>query len=102
MTNRGLYIEVGRRIRAAREAAGLSQEALSESVGLSRTSITNIEAGGQQMPLHVAVRIAQALDQPIDELLPPPAEPSKKQDRIPADVSPKTAALLHRLAAQGT
>ena len=42
------YAEVGRRVRMAREAAGLTQDALADQVELSRTSVTNIEKGRQK------------------------------------------------------
>ena len=38
---------LGGRIRAARDRAGVKQEQLAQAVGLSRTSITNIERGRQ-------------------------------------------------------
>jgi Zn-dependent peptidase ImmA (M78 family)/transcriptional regulator with XRE-family HTH domain len=36
---------LGRRLRAAREGRGLSQEAVADALGLPRTAITNMEAG---------------------------------------------------------
>jgi transcriptional regulator with XRE-family HTH domain len=65
-----LYKEFGRRLRDLRKAAGLSQLALAERVGLSRTSITNIELGRQHIPLHVLYPLASALGAPPAQLLP--------------------------------
>lgn len=65
-----LYGLIGAQVRAAREAAGLSQEQLAANVGLSRTSITNLEMGRQQTPLHVLYAIADAVGTPLKSLLP--------------------------------
>src|SRR5687767_2795287 len=56
-----LYVEVGRRTRMARLSRGVTQDALAERVGLTRTSITNVEAGKQKLPLHTLFEIAAAL-----------------------------------------
>ncbi|WP_305787839.1 helix-turn-helix domain-containing protein [Symbioplanes lichenis] len=55
------YIEVGKRIRDARNAARITQAELADAVGLTRTSITNLEAGRQRMPLHLFAAIARRL-----------------------------------------
>lgn len=40
--------QIGLRVRALREALGLSQQALAERGGLSRTEITKVEGGHNQ------------------------------------------------------
>jgi transcriptional regulator with XRE-family HTH domain len=57
---RDLYLEFGRRLRRARAGANLTQEELGAKVGLSRTSITNIERGRQHIPLHTLLRLSAA------------------------------------------
>ncbi len=42
----------GARIQQLREALGLTQDDLRKKVGLTRTSIANIEAGRQRILLH--------------------------------------------------
>lgn len=64
------YAEVGRRIRDARDRSGMTQEALSSMVGLSRTSVTNIERGRQKLLLHTLRDIAAALGVAVAQLLP--------------------------------
>jgi transcriptional regulator with XRE-family HTH domain len=64
------YKEVGKNVRTRRTAADLSQSQLAEAVGLTRTSITNLEAGRQQIPLHVLARIAAVLEIWPGDLLP--------------------------------
>jgi len=65
-----IYEEFGRRLRSARKAANLTQEALAERVGLSRTSITNIEKGRQHVSLHMLFSLANAIGIKPLELLP--------------------------------
>lgn len=67
----GLYRAVGRLVRMSRERAGLTQEDLAREVGLTRTSITNIERGRQKLVIHALFAIAQAVGAPAVSLLPP-------------------------------
>lgn len=57
------YEEVGRRIRDARKKRkpALTQDELGKLVGLTRTSITNLEQGRQKCLLHTLFEIAAAL-----------------------------------------
>jgi transcriptional regulator with XRE-family HTH domain len=64
------YAEVGRRVRLARERAGLTQDALAGRVSLSRTSVTNIEKGRQKVLLHTLCSLADALGVAPEVLLP--------------------------------
>jgi transcriptional regulator with XRE-family HTH domain len=73
-TEQQLYRIIGLRIRERRDALELTQAQLAQLVGLSRTSITNIESGRQPAPLHQFVRIATALDIDVHALLPDRAE----------------------------
>jgi len=65
-----LYIEFGRLLREMRIGKKLTQLEVAEKVGLSRTSITNIELGRQQMPLHMLYLIANAVGVDPQILLP--------------------------------
>lgn len=64
--------EFGRLLRMLRTKAGLSQEALAEAAGLSRTSVVNIEAGRQGASLATLYRLADALGCDPARLLPAP------------------------------
>ena len=68
-----LCTEFGARVRAARKEAGLSPKALASLVGLSRSSIANLEAGRQRVPVHVIWNLADALAVPVSKLLPEPS-----------------------------
>jgi transcriptional regulator with XRE-family HTH domain len=84
---RPLYSALGVSIREARSHAGLSQDDLANAVGLSRTSITNLEGGGQFVPLHTLYDIAVALGLRIADLLPEAYEGSPQQVYDEDDVS---------------
>lgn len=65
-----LYPEIGRLIKAARRSKKKTQGYLAEKVGLSRTSITNIELGQQKFLIETLWGIAKALRVPATSLLP--------------------------------
>lgn len=67
---KSFYEEFGRRLKERRKQAGLTQEDLGNRVGLSRTAITNIELGNQQVHLHRFVLLSSALGIDPQELLP--------------------------------
>lgn len=60
---------IGSRIKAAREKAGMTQEALSEVLELSPMHMSVIERGVKPTKLDTFVRIANALGVSADELL---------------------------------
>jgi transcriptional regulator with XRE-family HTH domain len=73
-TEEQLYAELGVRVRAEREARRWTQEALAALVGVSRSSIANVERGQQYAPLHVVLQLAKVFSVPLDALVPTPAE----------------------------
>lgn len=64
------YVELGAKISHLRRDRALKQEELAAKVGLTRTSITNIEKGRQPVQAHILVMLATALQVSIVELLP--------------------------------
>lgn len=84
--NQSFYRELGRRIREAREEKHLTQEALATRVSLTRTSVTNIEKGRQQLLVHTLVQISAALNVTPEVLLPPP--PLQELDELLKSESP--------------
>jgi transcriptional regulator with XRE-family HTH domain len=64
------YLAVGHRVRKARKARSLTQQALASLVSLTRTSITNIEKGRQKILLHTLADLAKALQVEYAALLP--------------------------------
>jgi DNA-binding XRE family transcriptional regulator len=63
------YQAVGARIAALRSDCGLTQEDLAKAVGLSRPSISNLEAGRQRTPIHVLVEIASLFGMSLADLV---------------------------------
>ena len=101
-----LYRLVGLSVRDFREKMGVTQEELANKVGVSRTSITNIEAGRQKVPLHTLFEIASFLDVELSELL-PTREKIYQNNPIPViiggtryDVSEKNARIIEDVLAE--
>ncbi len=91
-----LYTYVGKAIREARRGRGLAQTNLASVVGLTRTSISNIENGRQKILLHTFFEIARALD--VDPLhLLPPHEPVTREvstPKLPSDLPASDRAFI--------
>lgn len=62
------YVEVGRRVRVARGSR--TQAQLAAALGMTRSSVANLEAGRQRIPLHIFILATRALGVPIGDLLP--------------------------------
>jgi len=63
---------VGRRVRAARQSAGLSQLKLARTIGVSLSTVVRLERGDgrkQRVDLHRLREIADVLDVTADSLL---------------------------------
>ena len=59
----------GRRVRALREARGLSQEKLAELANLHWTFLSGIERGRRNPGLNTLARLATALKTPLSSLV---------------------------------
>ena len=80
-----VYRDFGRVVADRRKRIGLSQELLAARVGLSRTSIVNIEQGRQRVAVHLLLALAEALETQPASLLPTDAGPRKTDaDRVSA------------------
>ena len=55
-------------VRELREAAGLSQGSLGESLGVSRQTINAIETGRYDPSLPLAIRIARLFGRSVEEI----------------------------------
>lgn len=66
-----MYRLLGERIFNARCANRKSQRALADELGMSRTSVVNIEKGRQHTSLHVIWQIAERLNVEAATLIPP-------------------------------
>lgn len=65
-------------MRAARLKKGLSPVQLANLLDMARTSVVNIEAGRQRVPIHVLWRLADSLEVSVVDLVPDvtPIEPA--------------------------
>jgi transcriptional regulator with XRE-family HTH domain len=61
---------VSKKIRDKRKSLRISQQALSDTVGISRASVSNIERGNQSITIKHLVKVADALNCDISDLLP--------------------------------
>lgn len=58
------------RMMMIRKSKRMTQQALADAVGLTRTSVVNIEAHNQSMSLTTLWHVAKALGVPVRKLLP--------------------------------
>lgn len=75
-----VYEEMGKRIRKARNSKEITQQALADLLGLTRTSVTNIEKGNQKIPVHVLYNLSMALEISPEDLLPKVESLKQKQN----------------------
>lgn len=73
-------------IKALRETRGLSQQQIAKLAGIPRATWTNLESGGANPTLAVLVRVADALQVRLDELLAAPRGAARvvRADELPA------------------
>lgn len=64
-----LAVLLGKRVRAGRVRAKISQEALGEIASLHRTEISLLERGEREPRLSTIIKLADALSIPVGELL---------------------------------
>ena len=91
---RELYERIGLAIRKRRDKIGMTQGALAELTGLSRTSVTNIERGGQALLVHQLLELANALGVAPSTFLP---SKSAQKSAEPENLTDEFMALLKRL-----
>jgi len=65
--------QVGARLRAARQARGLTLEDLAGSAGMSASTLSRLESGKRQASLELLLPLTRRLGLRIDELLTPEA-----------------------------
>lgn len=59
---------VENRIKKYRETLGWSQEQLARKSGVSRSTIGDVETGAHMPTIEVVLRLAEALETPIEKL----------------------------------
>ena len=61
--------ELGRRLRVAREARGLSQQAVADALGLPRTAMTQMEAGNRSVSTLELAKLAELYLRAVSDFL---------------------------------
>ncbi|MET8310898.1 XRE family transcriptional regulator [Micromonospora sp. NPDC005173] len=98
MTETGDWTTVGEQVRQTRLGAGLSQAELGAQLGLDRTMIAKIESGVRRVDALELIRLAAALDVPIDHLLERrPAVISRRSELLAEDNDTDVARRSQRL-----
>ena len=59
---------LGTRVRAFREAAGLTQESLARAAGIGRVTLVRLENGKHTPKIGTLTAIAQVLEWPVEDL----------------------------------
>lgn len=70
-----IYGKIGQQIKALREKAGMSQDALARLMKLPRPAISQIESGARKIATDELVMFSKILRVPVDDLLNPGKEP---------------------------
>lgn len=92
------YLELGYRIGQARRRAGLTQEQLAAGIGLSRTSVANVERGRQPLQVHTLAQLAQILRSDLGSLVPPVAQDGEPDMQAQVEaLRPDTQAWVQRI-----
>ena len=87
-------VELGKRIRNAREVRGMTQRQAARAAGIATDMISRLENGRYQSPgLRTLVRIADGLGASVTELLPDKSEP---QPSVELSQRSRLIALAHR------
>jgi Zn-dependent peptidase ImmA (M78 family)/transcriptional regulator with XRE-family HTH domain len=66
------WVDVGERVREAREAAGLTQGQLAAAIGLERTALVRVESGQRQLNAMELFRLSDTLGVPLAHFVSPP------------------------------
>ena len=72
-------------IKGIREARGLSQQQIAKAAGIPRATWTHLESGAANPTLAVLIKVANALQVRLDELLAPARQPARllRADELP-------------------
>lgn len=81
------------RLRDARQAAGITQEAAATALGIPRTAVVQVEAGNRSVSTLELTRLAELYGQSVSILL---------ADATQSDESDALVALFRAAAARGT
>lgn len=86
-------------VRKAREESGKSQQELAQALELTRTTISNIELGKQQILAYALFRLSKELSVPVESFFPKDSAkfPKRLVDRLPENLDPKVRDEIRRV-----
>jgi len=70
IAHENLFLRIGKKIASARIEIGLSQQQLSQKIGISQSLLALYELGKRRIPISTLFGIATILSVPLDDLLP--------------------------------
>src|SRR6266540_2225980 len=88
---------LARNIRQLREARGLTQQQMAKSSGVPRPTWANMESGGANPTLAVLIKVAQALQVSVEELIAPPRASARFFPASSLPVKQRGLVLVRRL-----
>ncbi|MGE0397892.1 MAG: helix-turn-helix domain-containing protein [Kofleriaceae bacterium] len=84
-------------IKAVREARGLSQQQIAKAAGIPRATWTNLESGSANPTLAVLIKVANALQVRVDELLAAPRTSARHLKAADLVTRTKTGVTVRKL-----
>lgn len=95
-------IEIGNNVKRLRKAKGFSQDTLAIQLGLSRTSVVNLEQGRHELTLTKLYTLCEIFHCQVTDLLPPPVVRTKDDiielfEKLPQHSFPEVYSTLKRL-----
>lgn len=63
------YVEFGHKIKELRNSHNITQEEMSEIMGISKTSVVNYETGTRKVPLSMIIKFAEFFKVSVDNLI---------------------------------
>jgi transcriptional regulator with XRE-family HTH domain len=80
-------LQLGERLRRAREYLGLSQDEVARHLGIPRTALSNIEAGSRRVEVLELKRLADLFRQPVTHFTAEEDEDTAGAAELPADIA---------------
>lgn len=108
MTKASFLIQIGARVRAARDHANLTQEELADRAKVDKDTLSLIERGSTFPSLRSLVNIAESLEIDVIDFIPPAPDQKKRSARVATearirellrDADDKKLQLVHDLIA---
>jgi transcriptional regulator with XRE-family HTH domain len=96
-TRTGTATHLGRNIQTLREARGRTQEQIARVAGIPRATWANLESGGANPTLAVLIKVAQALQVRLEELIEPPRRTGRLYRAAELPVREKTNVIVRKL-----